>query len=175
MGLLGHEGIFQALISFIPLIPRPIITYNIYEWNEQSCPLPYTTPRIVGLRRMKHSDIPKALALINKYTSKFEIGQVFKSEKELAHWFLSPLLENLVTYVVEESNGGNITDMFSFAVIVSPRASYIFAMVTALIITKSSAMQLITDYVDMCNTTKCLSGDTIQSIWPQRRLVHKLY
>ena len=145
MRLLGHEGIFQALISFIPLIPKPIITYNICEWNEQSYPLPYTIPRTVGLRRMKHSDIPKALALINKYTSQFEIGQVFKSEEEFAHWFSSPLLKNLVTYAIEESNGGNITDMFSFTVTASPRSSCISAMVTALIITKSPAMQLITD------------------------------
>ena len=145
MRLLSYEGIFQAVITFEPLIPEPIITYDIYQWNEQLYPLPYTSPRTVGLRRMKQSDIPRAFALVNQYTSKFEIGQVFKSEKEFAHWFLSPLQKNLVTYVVEESDGGNITDMFSFAVIVSPKSYYISAVVTALIITKSPAKQLITD------------------------------
>ena len=160
MRLFSDEGIFQAMISFIPLIPKPIIPLDIYEWNEQSYPLPYKTPKTFGLRRMKQSDIPKVLALINQYTSKFEIGQVFKSEEELAHWFLSPIQKNLVTYVVEESDSGNITDMFSFAVIVSPKSNHISAMVSALMITKSPAEQLITDML-ICAKQQSASGVTL--------------
>ena len=96
---------------------------------------------------MKQSDVSKAFALISKYTSQFDIGQVFQSEEEFAHWFSSPLLKNLVTYVVEESNSGNITDMFSFVtgmVTLESGSRNKCAWVVALVVTKSPA-ELITD------------------------------
>ena len=97
---------------------------------------------------MKPSDVPKALALTNQYTSQFEIGQVFQSEEEFSHWFLSPFHDDMTTYVVEEPNSGNITDMFSFRTnldIIIPDIKGNFACVSALVITKSSHKQLITD------------------------------
>ena len=144
MRMLGREGIFQATIMTDQrVIPKPVFTHDVYGCDLHSYSLPYTSPRTVGLRRMKPSDVPKAFTLTNQYTSQFEIGQVFQSEEEFSHWFLSPLRDNLTTYVVEEPNSGNITDMFSF-VAFDFRSSKV-ANVTALVITKSSPKQLITD------------------------------
>ena len=148
MRILGSKGIFHAAIfTKYHLIPKPVITYDVY-----SCPLlqslPYATPRTVGLRRMKATDVPKALALTNQYTSQFEIGQVFQSEEEFSHWFLSPLQDEVTTYVVEELNSGNITDMFSFRTGMFGLGSTFRTKVAeaiAIVVTKSSAKQLITD------------------------------
>ena len=149
MRMLGYEGIFQAtIVTPRCVIPKPVITEDVYVVDLQSHSLPYTTPRTVGLRRMKSSDVPKALALTNLYTSQFEIGQVFQSEEEFSHWFLSPLVDNITTYVVEDPNSGNITDMFSFITDVADlrlgtKSKILY--VIALVITKSSPQQLITD------------------------------
>ena len=90
-------------------------------------------------------DIPKAFTLTNQYTSQFEIAQVFKSEEEFSHWFLSPLVDNMATYVVEEPNNGNITDMFSFRT--CKLKSEKIAQVIALVITSFSAKEIIADLV----------------------------
>ena len=141
MRMLGCAEIFQAtMVSHQHVIPKPVITHDMYICDLRSYSLPYTSPRTVGLRRMKPSDVPKAFTLTNQYTSQFEIGQVFQSEEEFSHWFLSPLHDDLTTYVVEEPNSGNITDMFSFVTFDSKAG-----IVTALVITKSSPKQLITD------------------------------
>jgi len=145
MRMLRFEGVHQAVIfATYCAIPKPTITYNVYTYTSYLHSLPYTSPRTVGLRRMKASDVPKTLTLTNQYTSQFDIGQVFISEKEFSHWFLSPLV---TTYVVEESHTGNITDMFSFTncEMITLRPSEKVAHVIALVITKSSAEQLITD------------------------------
>ena len=146
MRMLVYEGIFQATImTEQPVIPKSVITHDVYVCDLRSYSLPYTSPRTVGLRRMKPSDVPKAFTLTNQYTSQFEIGQVFQSEEEFSHWFLSPLHDDLTTYnyVVEEPNSGNITDIVSGMTfdLKSGKA----ANVTALVITKSSPKQLITD------------------------------
>ena len=149
MRILGSEGIFQATIFHNhSIIPKPVITYDVYFWDSHLQSLPYATPRTVGLRRMKPSDVPKALTLTNQYTSQFEIGQVFQSEEEFSHWFLSPLVDNITTYVVEEPNSGNITDMFSFKSRRRPDfESENFVEVIAMVITSSFAKEIITDLV----------------------------
>ena len=145
MRILGYEGIFQATLSTKQrVIPKSIIIEDMYTCDLCSHSLPYTTPRTVGLRRIKQSDVPKALALTNQYTSQFEIGQVFQSEEEFSYWFLSPLHDEIKTYVVEEPNSGNITDIFSFTTSVVDKYSEVAAVI-ALVITKSSPKQLITD------------------------------
>ena len=142
MRILGSKGIFQAAIfTKQHVFPRPVINYDVYSWLPSVHSLPYLSPKTARLRRMKQSDVPKALALTNQYTSQFEIGQVFQSEKEFSHWFLSP--HDVTTFVVEESDGGNITDMFSFRV--SWGCGQIVGEVIAIIVTKSPAAQLITD------------------------------
>ena len=151
MRVLASEGIFQALIFMnLYIIPKPVITFNVYFWDSHLQPLPYTTPRTVGLRKMKTSDIPKAFTLANQYTSRFKIGQVFKSEEEFSHWFLSPLVDNIATYVVEEPTSGNITDIFSYRTLLRPgcdnkEVAEVITEVIAMVITSSRAEQLITD------------------------------
>ena len=140
MRIFRSEGILQATImTGEHVILKSIIIQDIYFCDLRSHSLPYTTPRTVGLRRMTLSDIPKALALTNQYTSQFEIGQIFQSEEEFSHWF-SPLQDFVTTYIVEEPNSGNITDMFSIYYLDNN-----IATVAALVITKSSPKQLITD------------------------------
>ena len=142
MRLLAFKGIFQALIFMNYAIPKPVITYEVYFWDMNLQPLPYTSPRTIGLRRMKTSDITKAFTLTNQYTSQFKIGQVFTSEEEFTHWFLSPLVDNIATYVVEVPASGIITDMFSFRTF---DFTCKVAEVIAMVITSSYAEQLITD------------------------------
>jgi len=147
MRILRSEGIYQAaLFANHCAIPKPVITYNAYGYASYLHSLPYTS-RTVGLRRMEASDVPKALTLTNQYTSQFDIGQVFISEKEFSHWFLNSLV---TTYVIEESDTGNITDMFSLTngeiFTLQPNSkSEKVAHFVALVMTKSSAEQLITD------------------------------
>ena len=144
MRILGSKGIFQAVILIInsTVMPNPIIKCDLYVWHSYEHSLPYSSPRTVGLRKMKESDIPKAFSLTNQYTSQFAIGQVFQSEEEFSHYFLSPLSDNLATYVVEEPSSGNITDLFNFRNSVLTEKT---AMVSALVITNSSPKQIITD------------------------------
>ena len=86
MRILGSKGIFQAFISTKGhVIPNPIIKFDHYVWHSSKYSFPYSSPRTVGLRKMKTSDIPKAFNLTNQYTSRFEIGQVFQSEEEFSH------------------------------------------------------------------------------------------
>ena len=51
-----------------------------------------SSPRTPGWRRMTSEDVPSALALINKWSSQFEIRQVFDSEEEFSHKFLCSFL-----------------------------------------------------------------------------------
>ena len=155
--ILGSKGIFQAfIVTSGRIMPNPIIKFDQYAWFSYKHSLPYSSPRTVGLRKMKASDIPKAFNLTNQYTSQFEIGQIFQSEEEFSHWFLSPLLDNITTYVVEEPNSGNITDLFSFGTRVLSAGSgpdfksERIAAVIALVITNSSPKQLITDLLVCC-------------------------
>ena len=71
------------------------------------------SPTTPGWRKMTTEDVPSALALVNKFSSQFEIRQVFTSEEEFSHYFLSPTLPNRVfTYVVENQN--SITELVSY-------------------------------------------------------------
>ena len=66
MRMLGREGIFQATImTNRHVIPKRVITHDMYGCDLHSYSLPYTSPRTVGLRRMKPSDVPKAFTLTN--------------------------------------------------------------------------------------------------------------
>ena len=86
MRMLGREGIFQAtLLTERRVIPKSVFIDDVCVCDLHSYSLPYTSPRTVGLRRMKPSDVPKAFTLTNQYTSQFEIGQVFQSEEEFSH------------------------------------------------------------------------------------------
>ena len=99
-------------------LAKPIATSHIWQYdfnNPSITPLP-SSPRTPGWRRMTSEDVPKALALVNKWSSQFEIRQVLNSEEEFAYNFLCSIQPNYVyTYVVEDE--GNITDLVSFRLI----------------------------------------------------------
>ena len=104
-----NQFLYKRSIGFCK--PVATITTRLYQFSHPSShqlPISPTTP---GWRRMTSKDVPSALALVNKYSSQFEIRQVFTSEEEFSHYFLCPAVPNyMFTYVVENENG-NITDL----------------------------------------------------------------
>jgi len=126
-----------------------VVTLSLWHYNCYE-PLPYSTPQTVGLRKITSEDIPSALVVTNKYTSKFEIGHVFQSEEEFSCWFLSRSLpakdasfHSFITYVVKDPITGSITDMFSFNLFALGKSNWGF--VNAIVNTKTPAKQLIVD------------------------------
>ena len=101
-----------------------------------------SSPRTPGWRRMTLEDVPSALALINKWSSQFEIRQVFNSEEEFVHYYLCPTIPNFsYTYVVE--NDVNITDLVSFRLV--SKNMQIQFVTTTVASTQSPLKQLIID------------------------------
>ena len=87
-------------------------TIWLYQFNQSTSSQLPSSPITRGWRRMTSEDIPSALALINKWSSQFEIRQVFDSE-ELDYNFLSQ--KYVVTYVVDdEDEPSNLTALVSF-------------------------------------------------------------
>ena len=128
--IFGHSYLF-----------KPVTT--IMEWKLQfnqltSSQLP-SSPRTPGWRRMTSEDVPSALALISKWSSQFEIRQVFNSEEEFAHTFL--LQKFIFTYVIEDKPN-NITDLLSYKLFNVPYRSILIDTVVS---TQSPVKQLITD------------------------------
>ena len=173
-------GTSQALISTnFPIIIKPVVVLNTWVYcftypQSQFFPaLPYDSPKTSGLRRITPKDIYETLNLVNCYASKFEISQIFKSEEEFSHHFLSPLLlDNTITYIVEDPISHSITDMFAFSL---QQDSYgKSAVVTAVVVTKSPARQLVTDLllyarlekVDrVCTTQHGLTKSTFENLF----------
>ena len=63
------------------------IDFWAYQFNQLTGSQLPSSPRTPGWRRMISEDVPSALALINKWSSQFEIRQVFHSE-EVLHKFV---------------------------------------------------------------------------------------
>ena len=103
-----NQFLIDGTISFL----KPLTTCTMWYYDfilPTSYQLP-TSPRTPGWRIMKPNDVPNALAFVNKYSSQFEVRQVFTSKEEFSHWFLCPAVPNFVlTYVVE--NETDITDL----------------------------------------------------------------
>ena len=83
----------------------------MYEFNQLTNSQLPSSPRTPGWRKMTSEDVPSALALVSKWSSQFEIRQVFTSEEEFAHHFL--LRKDSHTYVVEDKSN-NITDLVCY-------------------------------------------------------------
>ena len=112
-----------------------------------------SSPRTPGWRRMTSEDVPSVLALINKWSSQFEITRVFNSEEEFSHAFLCPIVpKHVFTYVVEHETN-KITDLVSFRLL-SQSSSHVFAVVTTVVSTRSPVKQLITDML-VCAKKTC--------------------
>ena len=98
---------------------------------------------------MTSEDIPSALALINKWSSQFEIRQVLKNEEECSYYFLdlcqdgSNLNVQVFTYVVQ-NNSNEITDLVRYF-LYSNEQGLICASSTVLVSMVSPVEQLIVD------------------------------
>ena len=98
-----------------------------------------SSPGTPGWRRMTSEDVPSALALINKWSSQFEIRQVFNSEEEIFHQFL--FHKFVFTYVVEDKSN-NTTDLVSYVLYNTLHPGVVIDTVVS---TQSPIKQLITD------------------------------
>ena len=124
---------------------KPITTTHtrMYSFDHpaNSGQLP-SSPRTPGWRRMTSEDVPSALALINKWSSQFEIRQVFNSEEEFVHYYLCPTMPNYVYTYVVENDVNNITDLVSFRLVYKAHMQFIISTVAS---TQSPIKQLIID------------------------------
>jgi len=143
------SGFSHGLMYYIRhCVIRPIVSIIKWEYDFSSnlySPLP-CSPTTPGWRTMTSSDISSVMTLTNKYSSQFEIHQVFQSEKEFSYYFLCPEMKNYMqAYVVEDPTTGNITDVIGFKIEKGMNGSKLFAYVTILIATKTPPKHLIID------------------------------
>ena len=143
VNLCNINHLFRSSLNPSILKPISIIRFWKYIFD---CPtntqLP-SSPRTPGWRRMTSEDVPSALALINQWSTQFEIRQVFNSEEEFAHAFLCPAVPNHVfTYVVENETN-NITDLVSFRCVALVTSND--AVITTVASTQTPVKQLIID------------------------------
>ena len=121
---------------------KPVTTIMLWEYkfNQLTNSQLPSSPRTPGWKRMTSEDVPSALALINKWSSQFEIRQVFTSEEEFAHDFL--LQKHVCTYVVEDKSN-NITDLVSY--ILPYYVDQPHVLILTVVSTQSPVKQLIID------------------------------
>ena len=119
------------------LLFKPVTTINVWYYHITGSQLP-SSPKTRGWRRMTSEDVPSALALINKWSSQFEISEVFNSEEEISYNFLNNFI---FTYVVEDKPN-NITDLVSYRLI---HLTDTIAHITTVVSTQSPVKLLITD------------------------------
>ena len=132
----------QLILSFRETLLKPVTTIMVwtYKFNQPTSSQLPSSPRTPGWRRMRSEDVPSVLALINKWSSQFEIRQVFNSEEEFAHDFL--LQKEVCTYVVEDKSN-NITDLVCYELpyyVDQPHAA-----INTVVSTQSPVKQLIID------------------------------
>jgi len=166
----------SVLVLQTAQIIRPTITLTVwvYDFSHPLHPLPYNSPRTIGLRRMTSNDIPRVLALINQYVSQFEIAQTFQTENELLHYFLwSSFPAYMITYVIEDPDSDDITDLFGIRFSIMNNTMMKSATVSAIVNTKTPTRQLITDLllcakqeqVDILNTQQYgLTGRNFENL-----------
>ena len=121
---------------------KPIATIIVwsYQFNQPTSGQLPSSPRTLGWRRMTSEDVPSALALINKWSSQFEIRQVYVSEEEIAYKLFQ---KHVITYVVE-GKFNNVTDLVCCLFINDPPPSLHIIKVVS---TQSPIKQLIIDAI----------------------------
>ena len=143
-----NQLFFKNIAGFC--MPVTTVTLWSYQFSHPSSAQLCNTPTTPGWRRMTSEDVLSALALVNKYSSQFEIRQVFTSEEEFSHHFLCPAVPNLVhTYVVQNQNT-NITDL---ARLVQVSDGKPFACYSVVISTVTPIKQLISDVMVCAKNT----------------------
>ena len=128
-----------VLYDAVLLKPVSIFTYWNFQFNQYTSSQLPCTPRTPGWRRMTSVDVPSALDLVNKWSTQFEIRQVFNSEEEISYVFL--LQKNVFTYVVE-GKSNEITDLVSYSLFYARQTH---ACINAVVSTQSPVKQLIID------------------------------
>ena len=130
----------QLIFSYSKPLLKPVSTiiYWTLTFNKRTNSQLPSSPRTPGWRRMTSEDVPSALALINKWSSQFEIRQVFNSE-EVSHCFL--LQKYVYTYVVEDKSK-DITDLISYSL---PYMHQTCAAISTVVSTQSPVKQLLID------------------------------
>ena len=162
MRIANLYDISQAVLTHLPTrIIKPFARLSLWQF-EFCLPLPRNNIQTPRWRKMKKKDITRALDLANKYTSQFEIRQVFKSKSEFSHYFLCPNIPDYIsTYVVEDQQTGEITDMIGFRVEILTE-SLTCAYITAIISTRTPVRQLIADLLICAKQTKAQKLQTLQ-------------
>ena len=127
------------MMHYSVLKPTSIMHVWKYFYNLPTNSQLPSSPRTPGWRKMTSEDVPSALALINKWSSQFEIRQVFNSEEEFVYEFLCPTAPNKVFTYVVENEANNITDLVSF------RLNDMEGGITTVASTQSPLKQLIID------------------------------
>ena len=145
----------QLILGTIVSKPVTIIKQWNYKNQLTSSQLP-SSPRTPGWRRMTSEDVPSALALINKWSSQFEIRQVFNSEEEFAHNFL--LHKIVLTYVVE-GKPNNITNLICCTISYLKQSHF---FITAVVSTQSPVKQLIIDALVCARENGAITASIIQ-------------
>ena len=85
-----------------------------YQFNQPvNSQLP-SSPRTPGWRRMTSEDVPSALALINKWSSQFEIRKVYNREEFVQNF----LLQKVTFAYIVENKPKNITDLINYDLMV---------------------------------------------------------
>ena len=133
-----NQLIFLCNNLFKPVTAIMVWTYKFNQLTNSQLP---SSPRTPGWRRMTSEDVPSALALINKWSSQFEIRQVFNSEEEFAHNFL--LQKDVCTYVVEDKSN-TITDLVCYT-LPHEDLTQACAFINIVVSTQSPVKQLIID------------------------------
>ena len=123
---------------------KPISTILSWEYifNHPTNSQLLSSPRTPGWRRMTSEDVPSALALINKWSSQFEIRQVLNTEEDFVYEFLCPTIPNFVYTYVVENEANNVTDLVSFRL---GNKTYMQCLITTVASTQSPLKQLIID------------------------------
>ena len=130
----------NQLILYSNNLLKPVTTvmYWTFTFNKPTSSQLPSSPRTPGWRRMTSEDVPSALALINKWSSQFEIRQVLNSQ-EVSHCMLQ---KYVYTYVVEDKFK-NITDLISHSLFSVHQTCA--GGITAVVSTQSPVKQLIID------------------------------
>eukprot|EP01135_Chromosphaera_perkinsii_P012399 Nk52_evm10s2657 gene=Nk52_evmTU10s2657 len=129
------KGVFQALYTAGVYLPTPFTTCKYWHRNLNPkklidigfSPMPrdrtmaqtirkYRLPeetRVRGIRPMKKEDGLGVHKLLTTNLQKYRVSALFDSIEEVLHWFL-PRDQVITSYVVEDTETGEITDFFSF-------------------------------------------------------------
>ena len=131
-----HQLLLPSNLLFKPV---STVVHWRHIFDQLTSDLLPSSPRTPGWRRMASEDVPSALALINKWSSQFEIRQIFGSEEELSYNFLQQ--KYVFSYVVEDKSN-KVTDLVSYMLFDVPLAQ---ANIYTVVSTQSPVKQLIID------------------------------